>query len=117
MMAAVAVPKPYWAEAVAKAVYLHNITPMRAIAHGSPHEAWIGVKPDISHLRVWGCVTFAQVPKSTRKKLDNNAERCIFLGYSTATKQYKLYQPGTRRVIFPQNVVFNEKEPYFPTPE
>ena len=114
MMSGVSAPKHYWAEAVLAAVYLRNLTPTRAIPEGSPHEAWFGVgkRPDLTHLRVWGCVAYAQVPKETRRKLDPNARKCIFIGYALTCKQYRLYDPISKRLIISRDVIFNEKESY-----
>ena len=113
MMFAVAAPKEYWAEAVATAVYLRNLTPTRAIREGSPFEAWNGRRPNLSHLRVWGCTAYVRVPKENRKKLDPNAKKCVFVGYATTTKQYKLYDPVKKKVTLSRDVEFKEKESYF----
>ena len=114
MMSGASVPKHYWAEAVSAAVYIRNLTPTRAIPEGTPHEAWFGVgkRPDLAHLRVWGCVAYAQVPKESRRKLDPNARKCIFIGYALTCKQYRLYDPVSKRLIVSRDVVFNEKESY-----
>ena len=91
-----------------------NITPTRAIPEGSPHEAWYGVgkRPDLAHLRVWGCIAYAQVPKETRRKLDPNARRCVFIGYALTCKQYPLYDPVSKQLKVSRDLVFSEKEPY-----
>ena len=49
-------PKSYWAEAVVTAVQSSNVS----IAKGNggaktPHEMWTGSKPEVQHLRIWGC--------------------------------------------------------------
>ena len=114
MMSGASAPKHFWAEAVSAAVYLRNLTPTRAIPEGSPHEAWFGggKRPDLAHLRVWGCVAYAQVPKETRRKLDANARRCMFIGYALTCKQYRLYDPVSKQLIISRDVVFSEKEAY-----
>jgi len=43
-----------WAEAVATAVYLKNRSPTKALSDVTPEEAWIGQKPDLRHLRIFG---------------------------------------------------------------
>ncbi|GIL95153.1 hypothetical protein Vretimale_1230, partial [Volvox reticuliferus] len=62
-------PQQLWAEALATANYLRNISPV-AGAKVTPHEAFMGTKPDISHLRVFGCAAYAHVPKEKRNKLE-----------------------------------------------
>jgi transposase InsO family protein len=49
-------PNYFWAEAVAIAVYIMNRTPTAAIHGMTPEEKFTGKKPDVSHLRVFGCL-------------------------------------------------------------
>src|ERR1044072_2337374 len=68
-------PKSFWAEAVACAVYLLNRCPVKSVRGKTPEEAWSGKRPNLSHLKVFGCVAYAHVPDQLRKKLDDKAER------------------------------------------
>jgi len=52
----------------------------------TPYEAWCGRKPNISHLRVFGCIAYAHVPNEKRRKLDDKSVKCIFIGYCEKTK-------------------------------
>ena len=47
-----------------------------------PQEAWSGMSFNVSHIKVFGCVAYAHVPKELRGKLDDKSEKCIFIGYS-----------------------------------
>ena len=76
----------------------------------TPYEAWTGVKPDVKHLRSFGCIVYAHIPKDERKKLDPKAKKCVLLGYGTETKGYRLYDPQSSRVIYSRDVKFNERE-------
>ena len=73
-------------------------------------QAWLGISCSVSHLRVFGCVTYAHVPKERRCKLDDKSEKFIFTGYSEQSKAYKLYNPVTRNTIISRDVVFKEQE-------
>ena len=66
-------PDFYWAEAVATAVYIINRTPTAAIHDMTPEERYTGRKPDISHLKIFGCIAFVHVPNEFRSKLDPKA--------------------------------------------
>ncbi|XP_006590086.1 uncharacterized protein [Glycine max] len=55
-------PKEFWAEAVACAIYLSNRSPTKNVKDQTPQEAWSGVKPRVDHLRVFGSITYAHVP-------------------------------------------------------
>ncbi|WP_129364608.1 hypothetical protein [Klebsiella pneumoniae] len=43
-----------------------------------------------------------------RKKLDDKAVKCIFVGYSAESKGYRLYHPQTKRILVSRDVVFVE---------
>jgi hypothetical protein len=64
-----------------------------------PQEAWIGMKHNVVHLKVFGCVAYAHVPNELTKKLDKKGKKYIFVGYSEDTHEYKMYDPITRKFI------------------
>ena len=65
----------FWAEACSIAVYLHNRSPTTALKDGTPFESLFGRRPDISNLRVFGCVSYERIPESQRRKLDAKAHK------------------------------------------
>ena len=101
-------PDKFWAETLSTAAYLLNRSPTKAVKGMTPYEAWTGVKPQVDHLRVFGCQAYAQIPRDERKKLNSKSRRCILLGYGTETKGYRLYDPHRQKVFFSRNVIFNE---------
>ena len=53
----------YWAEAVATAAYVRNRMPTAAFSGSiTPYQQWYGRKPNISHLKVFGCMAYALIP-------------------------------------------------------
>ena len=50
-------------------------------------------KPNLAHLRVFGSIAYAYVPKEQRRKVDSKAVKCILVGYSDKQKGYKCYNP------------------------
>ena len=84
MLCHASLPTRYWAEAVGTATYLRNRVVTSAIKEGkTPYEKWYERKPDVSHLRVFGCVAYAHVPDCSRQKLDKKADKLRFIGYCT----------------------------------
>jgi hypothetical protein len=67
-------PKQFWAEAVACLVYLLNQCPTKSVKNMTPQEAWSGYKLSVAHLRIFGCVAYAQVPEAKRRKLDDRGD-------------------------------------------
>ena len=92
----------FWAST---ACYLINRSPSIAIEKKTPIEVWSGSPADYSELRVFGCTAYAHVDNG---KLEPRAVKCIFLGYKSGVKGYKLWNPETSKVVISRNVVFNE---------
>ena len=110
MLSHAGLPKSFWAEAIATAAYIRNRMPTAAIRENkTPYEKWYGRKPDVSNLRVFGCMAYAHIPESQRKKLDKKSEKLRFVGYSIQSKGYRLFDEN-QKVIVRQDVVFNETD-------
>ena len=101
-------PQEYWGEAVNTAVYLMNRHPTVAVQGKTPFEAWSGRKPSVNHLRVFGSICYAHIPKKLRSKLDETSEKCVFMGYSSQTKGYRLYNLQKQKMIVCKDVLFSE---------
>ncbi|KAM2961184.1 hypothetical protein FF1_030791 [Malus domestica] len=103
------VPLEFWAEAVNTSVYILNRCPTKALHKKTPFEAYSGRKPGIKHLKVFGSLCYAHVPSQQRQKLDLASKRCIFLGYGSCEKGYRLYNIESGKVTISRDVVFNEE--------
>lgn len=71
---------------------------------------WSGVKPNVEHFRVFGCVCHVHVPAVKRTKLDEKSHKCVLLGLSNESKGYRLYDPVTKKIIVSRDVKFEENE-------
>lgn len=93
-------PQNWWEFAVEHAVHLYNRTPVRRLAWCTPFEALNQRKPDILHLRVFGCGAYIFIPEDVRQnKLAPRAEVMTFLGYTSGVKGFKFMRK-------PNNVIF-----------
>ena len=104
------VPLFLWAEAVSSAVYIHNRSPTAALTNTTPYECWFQEKPNVSNLRVFGCLAYYLVPDAQRKKLDPKSRKAIFIGYPAGTKGYKLYDVATGSFVRSRNIKFFESK-------
>jgi len=82
-------PPKYWAEAAVTISYLGNRVPHRG-RDETPYEAFYGTKPDVSHLRVFGCKAWVYTPGAIRRKLMPRAVAGTFLGYGLGQKGWRV---------------------------
>ncbi|MCO5575276.1 hypothetical protein L7F22_029076 [Adiantum nelumboides] len=108
MLKAKSLPHKLWMEAVACAAHVLNRCPTRALKTITPYESWYDKKPSVSYLRVFGCLAYAHIPQQLRGKLDDKAVKCIFVGYSSGSKGYRLYNPATNKIFESRDVIFVE---------
>jgi transposase InsO family protein len=97
MMSKSGAPQSLWAEAASTAMYIRNRLPSRSINDLSPHEAWFGSKPELSHIRTFGCVCYAHITNPNTKKLDAKATYCCLLGYR-GNHQYRVIDIDSGRI-------------------
>ena len=106
MLLEAGLPKYLWAEAISHCVWIWNRTGTHALKGMTPLEAAMGKKPDLRNLHEWGCKVWVKI--DGRKKLSPKGDEARFVGYDTASKGYRVYWPGKRRVSIERNVVFAE---------
>ena len=102
----------FWVEAVHTSIYILNRCPTKAVLNLTPKEVWLGHKPSVSHMKVFGCIAYAHVPKEKRRKLDDKSVKCIFIGYSIETRSYRLFDCQEKKVIIRRDFVFDEQGIY-----
>lgn len=100
----------YWVEAVSTVVYIMNMTPTATIHDVTSEEKFTGNKPDLSHLKVFGCIAYVHVLDELRTKLDPKAEKCVFIGYSLEQKGYMCYNLATHELRVSRDVVFDDEK-------
>lgn len=106
---AMKVPNYLWGEAVRHSTYIINRVPTRALENMTPYECLRKKKPNLSHLRVFGCLAYAKIDSAMLKKLDDRSLALVNFGTEPGSKAYRLYNPTTRRIVVSRDVVFNEK--------
>jgi len=101
-------PARFWVEALSTATHLLNRRPCRTTAPITPHELLLGVAPDYTTLRVFGCLCYQDTAATSRHKLDTCSVACIFLGYPSDHRGYRCFDPVSRRVLPPRHFTFVE---------
>ena len=57
---------------------------------------------------MFGCEAFSYIIYEKKKKLDKRAKKCIFVGYDSQHKGYRLYSLSYKGVFISRDVKFNE---------
>ncbi|CAI7861706.1 unnamed protein product [Closterium sp. NIES-53] len=103
-------PDYFWPDAVRSACMAKN----RALTHVGadkwvPYVEWIGRKPKVDMLRVFGCMCMALVPKHLRhNKLDAKAIWAVYLGMAQNSKGWLLWDPFTKKFLVSRDCKFME---------
>lgn len=101
------IPLRFWSDCVLTAVYLINRLPSSVLNGKCPYELLYKTKPNLSHLRSFGCLCFATI-LNNHDKLSYRSEKCVLIGFSSTKKAYKLLSLDTRNVFFARDVRFYE---------
>ena len=103
------VPNMLWGEAVRHATYLLNKVATRYLLGKTPYEALRHKKPNISHLKVFGCVCYARTETAGRKKLDDRLRIVVHLGTEPGSKAYRLFDPSNMKIVVNRDLYFEEE--------
>ena len=100
MLSHAQLPKSFWVEVASTACY-----PLVVIEKKTLQEVWYGSLATYSYLKIFGCPTYAHVDNG---KLEPRSMKCIFLGYKSSVKGYKLCCPKTKKLVINRDAIFNE---------
>jgi hypothetical protein len=101
-------PMFLWAEACNTTFYIQNRCPHKILETRHQEEAFIGVKPEVSHLCIFGCPVYIHVSVEKRTKLEPSSKKGLFVGYNETSKAYRVYIPEQRKTIVSRDVKFEE---------
>jgi hypothetical protein len=104
---------PLWGHALIHAAHVHNFLPHVLLPHSTPAELWaLGNKPDVSHLRVWGCTAYVLLNRDQQRlgggKMAPKALRCAYLGHNPSSPGYLFLNPNTGATFGSGDVIFDE---------
>ncbi|KAG6578218.1 Copia protein [Phytophthora cinnamomi] len=100
--------KTFWAEAAMTAIYIKNRLPSPKSPDKTPFEIVYKSKPNVKHMRIFGCKAYVLTPKEKRLKWDPKAREGIFMGYEERSKAYRVYDIEAGQVVISRDVTFDE---------
>ena len=72
------------------------------------YELWKGRKPKVKYFKIFGSTCFILKDRENVGKFDSQTNEGIFLGYSSTSKAYRVYNKRTMKVFETVNVVIDE---------
>ena len=112
-------PTNLWGEASLTANYLKNRSPSAIDPTRTPYELMFGAKPDLKHLRIFGCNAYIQIPLERRlssptyQDAGKPAPRSTlvrFLGYSIESTGWRFWDDKSGCIVESRNAVFDESQ-------
>ncbi|CAN1345666.1 Retrovirus-related Pol polyprotein from transposon TNT 1-94 [Linum perenne] len=101
--------KRFWAEAVSTACYILNRTLIRKGLNKTPYELLKNKVPLIGYFHPFGCRCFVLNTKDKLGKFDARSCESIFLGYSSKSKAFRVFNKHTGKVEESIHVTFDDK--------
>ena len=100
-------PKYFWVDVVSTTSYVLNRMLIRPILKITPYELLKGKKPNVAHLKIFGCKCLVlNNGKENLGKFDSKPGEAIFVGYSLTSKAYRVLNRRTLNVEESMHVVF-----------
>ncbi|KAI3680869.1 hypothetical protein L6452_35646 [Arctium lappa] len=101
-------PTQFWAEAVNTACFTQNRSLIIKRFGKTTYELFLGRKHSISFLHIFGCQCFILNNRDQLGKFDPKADDGIFLGYSSISKAYRVFNKRRQTVEETIHVTFDE---------
>lgn len=102
--------KRFWAEAVSTACYITNRVYLRPGTTETAYEIWNNRKPNINYFRVFGSPYYVLRDRENIGKFNPKNDEAIFLGYSTRSRAYRVFNKRTLTIEESINVIIDDKE-------
>ena len=108
MLHAKYLPYHFWAEAMTTSCHIHNRVTLRSGTTTTLYEIWKGRKPIVKYLHVFGSKGYILEDKDHRREMDPKSDEGVFLGYSTNSRAYKVFNSRTKVVMESINVLIDD---------
>ena len=75
----------------------------------TPYELWRGKKPVVKYFRIFGSNCHILHDRENLEKFDAKSDKGYFLGYSSTSRAYRVYNLKTKTVMESSNIVINDE--------
>ena len=105
-------PNFLWAYVMSAVTYIYNRTISPTHKSKSPYEVIFGARPNVAHLRAYGCIAY-MYNFAASSKLDPRAIKGALVGYDNHSSAYLIYVPESNSVRRSGHVAFHEHQLLF----
>ncbi|KAI3758325.1 hypothetical protein L6452_05885 [Arctium lappa] len=100
----------FWAEAIATACFTQNRATIVKRFQKTSYELIHNRKPNIKYFHVFGCRCYILKDREYLGKFDKKADEGKFIGYSLASKAFRVFNLRTRTIQESINITFDDNK-------
>ncbi|GJU40980.1 retrovirus-related pol polyprotein from transposon TNT 1-94 [Tanacetum coccineum] len=108
MLSAAKVPLFFWAEAIATTCFTQNRSLVIPRHEKTPFHIINAQKPLVKFFHIFGSLCYIVRYGENLYKMKEKGDACIFVGYSTQSKAYRVFNKRTRIIVETIHVNFDE---------
>nr|GEW39425.1 hypothetical protein [Tanacetum cinerariifolium] len=108
MLSAAKVPLFFWAEAIATACFTQNRSLVIPRHEKTPYHIINDRKPSVKFFHIFGSLSYIVRDGENLDKMKEKGDECIFVGYSTQSRAYRVFNKRTRVIMESIHVNFDE---------
>ncbi|GJS31463.1 putative ribonuclease H-like domain-containing protein [Tanacetum coccineum] len=108
MLSAAKVPFFFWAGAIVTACFTQNRSLVIPRHEKTPYHIINARKPSVKFFHIFGSLCYIVRDGENLDKMKEKGDACIFVGYSTQSKAYRVFNKRTRMIVETIHVNFDE---------
>ncbi|GJS92744.1 retrovirus-related pol polyprotein from transposon TNT 1-94 [Tanacetum coccineum] len=108
MLSATKIPLFFWSEAIATACFTQNRSLVIPRHEKTPYYIINARKPSVKFFHIFGSLCYIIRDGGNLDKMKEKGDACIFVGYSTQSRAFRVFNKRTRIIVKTIHVNFNE---------
>ncbi|GJS05756.1 uncharacterized mitochondrial protein-like protein [Tanacetum coccineum] len=108
MLSAAKVPLFFWAEAITTTCFTQNRSHVIPQHEKTPYHIFNGRKSSVKFFYIFGTLCYIARDGENLDKIKEKGDACIFVGYSTQSRAYMVFNKRTRIIVETIHVNFDE---------
>nr|GEW15330.1 hypothetical protein [Tanacetum cinerariifolium] len=108
MLSAAKVPLFFWAEAIATACFTQNRSLVIPRHEKTPYYIINDRKPSVKFFHIFGSLCYVVRDGENLNKMKEKGDACIFVGHSTQSRSYRVFNKRTRVIVETIHINFDE---------